>query len=85
MFAETKSLQKRVIRLQTARQLAKVHHVSEMAIHLWREKGLPCVVIPGTVRPAVRFVPEDVRAWLAAQHAARVLNRVRGRPTRKRK
>jgi hypothetical protein len=38
-----------------------------MAVHLWRDRGMPFITIPGHARDAVRFVPEDVKGWVKKQ------------------
>lgn len=47
----------------TAQDIRDRYHVTAMTVHLWRGRGLPAVVIPGTARPTVRFVKSDVIAW----------------------
>lgn len=60
---QTTAIQKQLNALWTAQDVAEHFNVTPMAIYLWRERGLPCVILPGTSRPAVRFVPADVREW----------------------
>lgn len=72
---ETAKLQKLINGLWTAQDVCERWGVTAMTVHLWRDKGLPAVVIPGYARDAVRFVPADVRDWtkknsIERRHAA---------------
>lgn len=51
----------------TAQDVSQEYGVTAMTVHLWRARGLPVVVIPGTARPTVRFVKDEVRAWCKKQ------------------
>lgn len=62
-FAATLKLQKLVADLWTALDVAEQYNRTGMTVHLWREQGLPCVIIPGSSRDAVRFIKEDVVKW----------------------
>jgi len=58
------TLQRKTQELWTTRDLAVLFNRTPMTIYLWRrDRGLPAVVIKGAARPAVRFIPADVRAW----------------------
>lgn len=62
----TTALQKKLNSLWTVQQLCQKTKpsVTPMTIHLWRaNRGLPAVVIAGDKRPAIRFVPADIRRW----------------------
>lgn len=64
----TRRLQQQLTDLWTVEEVARKFGVTTMTIHNWRnDKGLPSIVIPGTDRPAVRFVPDDVRKWAREQ------------------
>ena len=54
-----------VRRLWTLRDLTKVFHRSMQTILNWRAQngGLPCIEIPGSLRPAVRYDPKEVLKW----------------------
>jgi hypothetical protein len=56
-------LQNQLSDLWTAQDVCAYYGVTAMTVHLWRGRGLPAVVIPGHMRPAVRFLPSEVRAW----------------------
>lgn len=57
-------LQKLLERCWTIQDLQDRFRVSGMTIHNYRNyRGLPAVVIPGDVRPALRFIPNEVAAW----------------------
>lgn len=50
--------------LWTTEKLARTFQVSPMTLWVWRTKrGLPQLELPGRKRPAVRFIPEEVRRW----------------------
>jgi len=60
----SKELQATINRCWTISDLEKRFRVTGMTIHNWRNnRGLPAVVIKSETRPAIRFVPDDVRAW----------------------
>lgn len=62
-MSQTIKLQKLLNNLWTAVDVCNEYGVTAMAVHLWRKRGLPALAIPGNDRPAIRFVPEDVKAW----------------------
>ena len=46
--------------------------VTAMTVHVWRtNKGLPCIVVKGSARDTVRFIPDEVRRW-AREHGKRI-------------
>lgn len=58
------SLEKALSELLTIKQLCKMFRVSEMTVYTWkRYRGLPVITVPGDARPAIRFLPEEVRQW----------------------
>lgn len=56
-------LQKHLNGSWTAQDVCTEYGVTAMTVHLWRARGLPAIVIPGQKRPAIRFVPSEVKAW----------------------
>ena len=54
---------KRLGDLLTTRELARLFKVSRIAVNNWRNKGCPCVLIPGDARDTPRYVVADVVAW----------------------
>lgn len=60
----SKALERALRDCWTVSDLQKRFRKSGMTIHLWRvNRGLPAVVIEGSGRAAIRFIPEEVRAW----------------------
>lgn len=67
-------LQRLLERCWTIHDLSEMFQVSGMTIHNWRAyRGLPALVIPGDSRPALRFVPSEVRKW-AKENGVKVHN-----------
>lgn len=62
-MTQTNRLQKQINGLWTAQEICERWGVTAMTVHLWRNRGLPALSIPGYARDAVRFVPEDVKNW----------------------
>lgn len=61
--------QRKLSALWTTQDVARLFDVTPMTVHLWRlNRGLPTVVIPGTLRNAVRFEREAVLAWACARN-----------------
>lgn len=65
--------------MQTLRDLWTIEDVCErlsrtpVTIATWRrERNLPTVIIPGSLRPTIRFVPEEVTAW-AKENGIRIM------------
>jgi hypothetical protein len=53
----------------TTQELTRKFRVTAMTINTWRrQKDLPCIPIRGDVRPSLRFVPDEVRAWAKAHN-----------------
>lgn len=68
MARKTNYLQALMDETWTTTELARRARCTTMTIHTWRKKaGLPSIVIKGDSRPAVRFVPADVKAWARDQ------------------
>src|SRR5262245_13975406 len=64
---KTQRLQQELDSLWTMRDVCAALGRTAMTIHNWRrQKGLPSLNVPGDYRPAVRYVPEDVRRWAIA-------------------
>jgi len=62
----TSDLQKHINSLWTSDDVCAYFGVTPMTVYLWRQnRGLPALVFPGNARNAVRFVPDEVRAWAA--------------------
>lgn len=60
----TLKLQDTLAGLWTVQDLRRMFRVTPMTIHNWRKRrALPTIYIPGTVRPALRFIPGDVMPW----------------------
>lgn len=50
--------------LWTTNDLCRLFNRTAMTITLWRRhKNLPTIIIPGGLRPNVRFRPKDVLKW----------------------
>ena len=63
-MTKTEELQKKLKDLWTMQDLERKFKRSPMTVYSWARRGdLPVVVIPGTARPTLRFVPEDVKKW----------------------
>ena len=61
---QSSALQKKLGGLWTTRDLVQKFRVTAMTIHQWRQaRELPALVLEGTGRPAVRYVPDEVRSW----------------------
>jgi len=57
-----------VRRLWTLHDLTRVFHRSMQTVLNWRaNEGLPCIEIPGSLRPAIRYEPKAVLKW-ALEH-----------------
>jgi hypothetical protein len=52
-------------RTWTTQRMCKKHGVTPMTINAWRARGMPAVVIKGTARPSIRFIPAEANAWVA--------------------
>jgi len=64
---KTKRLQKELNACWTVQVMSSIFEVSTTTIHDWRrDLNLPAVVIPGESRPALRFVPSEVKVWAKA-------------------
>lgn len=65
-MTKTKMLQRSASELWTAADLCRVFNVTPMTITNWRARPpfgrppLPAIEYPGTGRPVLRFVPDDV-------------------------
>lgn len=63
---KSKTLQAKLDGLWSVGKLRRLFDVTGMTIHLWhtrQENPLPAIVIKGDGRDAIRFVPDEVRAW----------------------
>lgn len=66
MSEQTTILQDQLNKLWTTTDLCRRFKKEPMTIYLWRrDRKLPAIIIPGSSRPTVRFVPDDVRKWAA--------------------
>ena len=63
MKTKTRQLNRLLRNLWTVKQVAKHYQVTHITVHNWKNNGCPTVKIPGEMRNAVRFVPEDVHVW----------------------
>jgi len=64
MSVRGEDLQKQLNALWTVQDVCAEYGVTPMTVHLWRtNRSMPAVVINGHGRPAVRFVPAEVRKW----------------------
>lgn len=64
MTISSVKLQETLDNLWTITDVAKYFGKCEMTIRLWREnKELPAITIKGDQRPALRFIPNEVREW----------------------
>jgi hypothetical protein len=61
---KSEKLQNELNKLWTGQYICKRYKVTPMSLIAWRCSGLPCVVIAGDQRPAVRFVPDEVLNWV---------------------
>ena len=60
-------MQKALERCWTINDMVERFGVSGMTIHNWRNyRDLPALVIPGSDRPALRFMPSEVIKWAKA-------------------
>lgn len=63
-MTETEKIEATVNRLWTATDVQRALGRSHQTIKAWRKDyALPTVCIRGDAKPALRFVPEDVRKW----------------------
>jgi len=61
---EKEQLIKQINQLWTVQDLKRMFNKSHMTIHNWRRvDGLPHIEIKGDIRPTIRFIPSEVRAW----------------------
>jgi hypothetical protein len=66
MKRTAKELNAQLTGLWTMREVCDRFEISEITLRSWRNKfGLPTVVLPSRLRDAVRFIPEEIRAWMA--------------------
>lgn len=64
MTTTTKELERAINKLWTTADVQRALGRSHQTIKTWRKDyNLPTVCIRGDAKPALRFVPEDVRAW----------------------
>jgi hypothetical protein len=64
MTIATRQLQNQLRALWTTADVCRVLKVTSMTVITWRQtRGLPALEVPGSKRPAIRFVPNDVLAW----------------------
>jgi hypothetical protein len=64
MTIATRQLQNQLRALWTTADVCRVLKVTSMTVITWRQtRGLPALEGPGSKRPAIRFVPNDVLAW----------------------
>lgn len=64
MTITTRQLQNQLRALWTTADVCRVLKRTSMTVHTWRQtRGLPALEVPGSKRPAIRFVPDDVLAW----------------------
>ena len=74
-MATTKKLESEISRLWTVSDMERKFRVTYQTLKNWRrDKDLPTVCIRGEAKPALRFVPVDVRAW-ARQHGITIYER----------
>lgn len=72
MTEETERLEREISKLWTAIDVQRVLRISHQTLQVWRrDYNLPTVCIRGDTRPALRFVPKDVRTW-ARQNNVRI-------------
>lgn len=58
------ALQRQLEGLWTTQDLIRRFRKSAMTIHQWRQsRALPALVLEGDGRPAIRYVPDEIRAW----------------------
>lgn len=69
--------------LMTTTGLARLFRVSRVSINNWRNRGCPCVLIPGDRRAAPRYILSDVVKWRESKKA-KVPSWVRSRLSRAR-
>ena len=64
-MTRTDKLQEAMTDMWTVDDVAERFGVTVVSVHNWRvlDDPIPALVIPGRGRPALRFVPDDVRAW----------------------
>lgn len=68
MKRTAKELNAQLEGLWTMREVCDRFQISEITLRSWRNKfGLPTVVLPSRLRDAVRFIPEEIRAWMAVK------------------
>ena len=73
---EGRVLRQQLRTLWTTEEVAARFEVTTMTIHNWREKdGLPALTLPGAGRPAIRYIPDEVRQWAKSKG-----KRLRARP-----
>lgn len=64
MSIATRQLQNQLRALWTTADVCRVFKVTSMTVITWRQnRGLPALEVPGTKRPAIRFIPNEVLAW----------------------
>jgi hypothetical protein len=64
MSIATRQLQNQLRALWTTADVCRLFKVTSMTVITWRQnRGLPALEVPGTKRPAIRFIPSEVLAW----------------------
>lgn len=64
VLATSDAIQTIINRTWTTQRLCRHYDVTPMTVHVWRSKGLPCILIKGDKRPSVRFLPCEVIPWV---------------------
>jgi hypothetical protein len=72
---KTKRIQKQLEGLLTTQDLCRKYNVTAMTINHWRRRGMPAVVIDGSERDTVRFVPEETCRWIGMNRKMPVLQK----------
>jgi phage terminase Nu1 subunit (DNA packaging protein) len=71
-MSKSLELQNKLKGLVTTQHLARKYNVTSMTIDHWRKRGMPAVVIDGTRRDTIRFVPDEVSSWVKSKRRLRM-------------
>jgi len=62
----SKDLQSTINKTWTVQDVCARFKTTVMTVHAWRDRGCPCIVINGTARPTIRFLPTEAGPWIKA-------------------
>jgi hypothetical protein len=71
MTMTSSQLQHEINKTWTVQDICTRYNTTVMSVHAWRARGLPCITIKGTARPAIRFLPSEAGQWIKANIKSR--------------